>query len=252
MLTRLLRIAAARDALNDASAEYLIAIADQLLNQGMYSYSLGRLGTHPNPRASSLWEVKPLFTSALKELGLPPPSVESALRAILRSHVEEIVEGARTPAEGIKRLSTECYAHLFGQNEWSRSVFEPCGCRPLMHLCDDYKLLVAEARLGYLGGPDEQARRFAAFEATVLETGTRWLRQYGQPDVDRRYLDVGGGAARQLAQTIRETRAFEALPVLADALEEAGCAEPEVLEHLRYPPGHLRCCWLVEWLLDVQ
>jgi hypothetical protein len=41
----------------------------------------------------------------------------------------------------------------------------------------------------------------------------------------------------------------ERLAVLADALEEAGCAEADVLAHLRSPEEHVRGCWPVDWVL---
>jgi hypothetical protein len=52
-----------------------------------------------------------------------------------------------------------------------------------------------------------------------------------------------------LALGIHEGRAFDALPVLADALEEAGCAEAEILGHCRGPGPHVRGCWVVDLLL---
>jgi hypothetical protein len=39
------------------------------------------------------------------------------------------------------------------------------------------------------------------------------------------------------------------LAVLADALEEAGCGDKVVLEHLRGPGPHVRGCWLVDLVL---
>jgi hypothetical protein len=39
------------------------------------------------------------------------------------------------------------------------------------------------------------------------------------------------------------------LGVLADALEEAGCCESALLEHLRDPGSHTRGCWAVDWAL---
>jgi hypothetical protein len=39
------------------------------------------------------------------------------------------------------------------------------------------------------------------------------------------------------------------LAVLADALEEAGCTEPDILGHLRGPGPHVRGCWVVDLLL---
>src|SRR5262245_61317634 len=49
---------------------------------------------------------------------------------------------------------------------------------------------------------------------------------------------------RRLASAIHEERAFERLPILADALEEAGCVDPNILEHCR---GREECCHR-EWL----
>ncbi len=38
------------------------------------------------------------------------------------------------------------------------------------------------------------------------------------------------------------------LPVLADALEDAGCADAELLGHLRGPGPHVRGCWAVDMI----
>jgi hypothetical protein len=42
---------------------------------------------------------------------------------------------------------------------------------------------------------------------------------------------------------------FAILPVLADALEDAGCDQEDVLDHLRHGGPHVRGCWAVEWVL---
>ncbi len=49
-----------------------------------------------------------------------------------------------------------------------------------------------------------------------------------------------------LAHGICADLAFDRLPILADALEEAGCDEPLVLHHCRYCTHHLPECWVVE------
>jgi hypothetical protein len=66
---------------------------------------------------------------------------------------------------------------------------------------------------------------------------------------DPAWLAWGGGAVRRLAQGIYEERAFDDLPVLADALEEAGCDQADLLAHLRRPGPHVRGCWAVDLLL---
>jgi len=45
-----------------------------------------------------------------------------------------------------------------------------------------------------------------------------------------------------MAQAIYADRDWSTLPVLADALEDAGCADQELLEHLRGPGPHVRGC----------
>jgi len=52
-----------------------------------------------------------------------------------------------------------------------------------------------------------------------------------------------------LAQTMYATRDFAPMPVLADALEEAGCDHPDVLAHCRGPGPHVRGCWVVDMVL---
>jgi hypothetical protein len=56
-------------------------------------------------------------------------------------------------------------------------------------------------------------------------------------------------AAKHLAQTIYDERGFGDMPVLADALEEAGCDNRAVLEHCRSQKGHVPGCWVVDLLL---
>jgi hypothetical protein len=55
--------------------------------------------------------------------------------------------------------------------------------------------------------------------------------------------------ARKLAQAVYDTRRFEDLPILADALEEAGCTDAEVLAHCRGGGDHVRGCWVVDLVL---
>jgi hypothetical protein len=51
---------------------------------------------------------------------------------------------------------------------------------------------------------------------------------------------------KTLAQTIYDKRAFDRLPILADALEEAGCDNAEMIAHCRGPGPHVRGCWVVD------
>ena len=52
-----------------------------------------------------------------------------------------------------------------------------------------------------------------------------------------------------LAQVVYDERAFDRLPILADALEEAGCDDASVLRHCRDGGKHVKGCWVVDLVL---
>jgi hypothetical protein len=56
--------------------------------------------------------------------------------------------------------------------------------------------------------------------------------------------------AVSLARTMYEARHFSAMPILADALQDAGCDNPDVLDHCRDDAQvHVRGCWVVDLVL---
>jgi len=67
--------------------------------------------------------------------------------------------------------------------------------------------------------------------------------------VDPAWLAWRDGTCPKIAQRIYDERAFADLPILADALEEAGCRSAELLAHCRHPAPHVRGCWAVDLIL---
>jgi hypothetical protein len=65
-----------------------------------------------------------------------------------------------------------------------------------------------------------------------------------------KWLAWNHAAVYQLAAAIYAARSFEQLPVLADALQDAGCDKADLLAHCRQPGEHARGCWVVDLLLD--
>jgi hypothetical protein len=57
------------------------------------------------------------------------------------------------------------------------------------------------------------------------------------------------GTIPRLARAVYEEGGFERLPVLADALEEAGCTDAHILAHCRTANPHARGCWVLDLLL---
>jgi hypothetical protein len=56
--------------------------------------------------------------------------------------------------------------------------------------------------------------------------------------------------AVSLARTMYESREFSAMPILADALQDAGCDNTDILDHCRDTNQvHVRGCWVVDFVL---
>jgi hypothetical protein len=56
-------------------------------------------------------------------------------------------------------------------------------------------------------------------------------------------------SVQSMANAAYEDLSFANLPILADALEEAGCTDAEILTHCRGPGPHVRGCWVVDLIL---
>lgn len=69
---------------------------------------------------------------------------------------------------------------------------------------------------------------------------------YHPSSVDPAWLT---GTVVTLARGIYADRAFDRLPVLADALQDAGCHDSVILEHCRREGSHARGCWVVDTVL---
>src|SRR5260370_42064094 len=100
-----------------------------------------------------------------------------------------------------------------------------------------------------------RAERLAEAEARVRQANL--LREFfGNPlrpaAVDPGWLTWHGGMVRELAAVIFDEDAFGRLPILADALEDAGCTDQAILDHCRGGGAHVRGCWVVDLLLSKE
>ena len=98
---------------------------------------------------------------------------------------------------------------------------------------------------------------FQAVRAAEKEAQCRMLRcVVGNPFRPVRprpsWLTWHGGTVVRLAEQVYHGRRTGDLPVLADALEEAGCDNADILEHCRGPGPHARGCWLLDLLRSVD
>jgi hypothetical protein len=58
--------------------------------------------------------------------------------------------------------------------------------------------------------------------------------------------------AVSLARTIYDAGDFSAMPILADALQDAGCDNNDILNHCRGDGAHVRGCWVIDLVLGKE
>jgi hypothetical protein len=81
--------------------------------------------------------------------------------------------------------------------------------------------------------------RTATIDPALLAWRDATIPKLAQAAYDERELPSGHLDTKRLA-------------ILADALEEAGCTNDDVLAHLRGPGPHVRGCWVVDLLLHKE
>jgi hypothetical protein len=65
------------------------------------------------------------------------------------------------------------------------------------------------------------------------------------PRLPAGWIRWGRGQLLRLARQIQQEQSFEELPVLADALQDAGVEDPRILAHCREARQHHRGCWVL-------
>jgi hypothetical protein len=106
---------------------------------------------------------------------------------------------------------------------------------------------------GVPGVDERQAARESADEEARAQCDVA-RHVFGDPfhpvAVDPLWLRWDNAIVHKVAQIIYTERRFDQLPILADALEEAGCGDERLLLHFRRPGEHERGCWALDLLLN--
>jgi hypothetical protein len=92
-----------------------------------------------------------------------------------------------------------------------------------------------------------------AFDAEAPKQAHLFRCVFGNPfrpiTLNPAWLAWNDDTVRRIAQAIYDDHAFDRMPILADALEDAGCDNTDMLNHCRQPGVHVRGCWVVDLLL---
>jgi hypothetical protein len=119
-------------------------------------------------------------------------------------------------------------------------------CVPLTY-CED----VAEYASAKADGPANRAT--TRLEARVGQAAL--IRDifgnpfHPSPELSAAVLGWGDRTVPRLAEGIYREGAFGRLPILADALLDAGCEDEELTQHCRSEGPHSRGCWAVDLIL---
>ena len=107
----------------------------------------------------------------------------------------------------------------------------------------------ASAAVSYTAG-EEHAAFLAAKEAEFAQQTLLVRDIFGNPFrpviADPAWLT---STVLALVRRLSESQDLSAMPILADALQDAGCEDPDVLGHCRGDRPHVRGCWVVDLIL---
>ena len=109
----------------------------------------------------------------------------------------------------------------------------------------------------YLANPGVDVHSPSRYEAEAAEKRAqcRLLREiFGNPFRPPAFSsEWRTDTAIALARQMYEAREFSAMPILADALQDAGCDNAGVLNHCRDPNAtHVRGCWVLDLVLGKE
>jgi hypothetical protein len=130
----------------------------------------------------------------------------------------------------------------------ARAVYRQTFRQPAPHAArvDTYRLTRLVAREAGEAVP-EATDEIHRFHSAVLRCIFGY--PYRAAEADPAWLLWNEGSVARMAEGVYQERAFDRLPILADALEDAGCDHSDVLAHCRAGTDHARGCWVVDLLL---
>jgi hypothetical protein len=159
---------------------------------------------------------------------------------------------SKAPASLLRLGSWHTYAVAYAaaatdEDREGRSVWALIAARDVSAPDGGMKDVVMPSRTGRRRGPDARDSAELAAQAVLLRDiyGNPFRPLAFKPEW-RTESTVG------LALKMYDERDFAAMPVLADALEDAGCTNADILNHCRQPGAHARGCWVLDLILGRQ
>jgi hypothetical protein len=155
----------------------------------------------------------------------------------------DAVEVAARYAEGSATEEALRAAHVAaGQVRWVGTAAQGLAARAAEHVASAVPWVACGASMAAAAMREERA-----WQCTILRDVVGNPFRPAAFDPRWRTADAVG-----LARGTYDEGAFDRLPILADALEDAGCTDPDLLGHLRAPGPHVRGCWALDLILGKE
>jgi hypothetical protein len=135
------------------------------------------------------------------------------------------IEGAAAAAQAAEAVLAATSYDRMSTNAVMASYY---ACEALHSLTEDYKAKMAELRV-----QTDLVRDIFGNPFRPVTFDPVWLTS----------------TAQTLAKQMYKSRDFGAMPILADALQDAGCDNDDILNHCRAESVHVRGCWVVDLVL---
>jgi hypothetical protein len=169
---------------------------------------------------------------------------------------------SRRAAEVAERYADACAtAEELAAFHVARGSPRPVMFADAFHAADEVVKQATDAAGSAAWGPWPDAgtdfERVKTAEAAERAAQVALLRDlFGNPfrpvGFDPSWLSWNQGTIASLARTIYDGRTFDLLPILGDALQDAGCADEAILGHCRMMGEHVRGCWVIDLLLGKE
>lgn len=222
-----LRLASARLTLEQIRAtEDFVDVAHEVLDGEVYSHSLGELITRTDLSGE---DAPRLFRKAMDELAVPVPTPSQAMEILYCDHLLGIMEERLPVRQTLSELTNWAIDYPALDFHWDD---------PHYHAFR-HDMVSEQSMREYL--LEVEPWREQTILDAMMQHVQRWLELISRKRFRPEWVSP---TVLELATTIEIASAYERLPVLADALEEAGCHDPEVLIHCRAELEHSKTCWV--------
>ncbi len=201
---------------------------------------LGSATLSDSPTATAIsQQFPPKLTEAIDALDIHIHRFEEALLGIQAEQESEEATRLHEESDKLKDKRTELLQELPSAILQAREDFEG----RIIELTREKENAVAQQDWKVAAQHRDEETKVKFQRRKLLRD---WPTNY---PIEKRWLSWNDGVVVHIAETIRKEKHWDKLLLLADALEEAGCTNSEILDHCRTPENHTTHCWVIDLLL---